>query len=102
MVKQGVVHTPDSGVLHGISRQTVLELCVRQGLCARVAPLPVAELRAADEVFITSTAGGVMPVSRLDAQALPHFPGPITQRLHAAYWALHDEPGMRDPVDFGG
>jgi branched-chain amino acid aminotransferase len=100
MVKQGVVYTPDSGVLQGISRQTVLELCARQGLSTSVAPLPMAALRVADEVFITSTAGGVMPVSRLDGQALPHFPGPVTQRLHAAYWALHDEPGMRDPVDY--
>ena len=102
VVKNGAITTPARGVLMGISRQTVLELCARLGLPAQAAPITQADLRAADEVFITSTAGGVMPVSQIDGVALPGFPGPITQQLHAAYWAMHDEAGYRDPVDYGG
>jgi branched-chain amino acid aminotransferase len=100
MVKGGVVHTPDRGVLHGISRQTVLELCTQLQIPVQVAPLAWDALQTADEVFITSTAGGVMPVSKLDGRALPQFPGPLTQQLHAAYWALHTQAGYRDPVDY--
>lgn len=100
MVRGGVVHTPDRGVLEGVSRRTVIELCQRLGMPLRVAPLPVADFRAADEVFFSSTGGGVLPVARLDGVALPHFPGPITQRIAAAYWAMHDEPAHRDPVDY--
>ena len=37
---------------------------------------------------------------KVDGVALAGFPGPITQRLHAAYWAMHDEAGYRDPVDY--
>jgi len=35
-----------------------------------------------------------------DGRALPKFPGPISMRLQDAYWALHDEPRHRDPVDY--
>lgn len=102
MVKDGAVHTPDRGVLHGISRRTVLELCAQLHIPTHVAPLPVQALRGADEVFITSTAGGVMPVSRIDGVALPGFPGAVTQRLHAAYWAMHSQAPFCDAVDYGG
>ena len=102
MVNDGQVTTPARGVLMGISRQTVLELCARLGLPAQAAPITQAALRSADEVFITSTAGGVMPVSKIDGIALAGFPGPITQKLHAAYWAMHEEAGYRDVVDYGG
>lgn len=102
MVKDGVVHTPDRGVLEGVSRRTVIELCERLGLPLRVGPIPEAEFRAADEVFLTSTGGGVLPIAKLDGLPLPHFPGPVTTRLSDAYWALHDEPAYRDPVDYGG
>ncbi|MNT06398.1 Branched-chain-amino-acid aminotransferase [compost metagenome] len=59
-------------------------------------------LRTADEVFITSTAGGVMPISKIDGVALTGLPGPgpVTQRLQDAYWAMHDEAAYRDPVDY--
>ncbi len=100
MVKDGVVRTPGRGVLEGISRRTVIELCARLDIAVRVEPVPAAWLRAADEVFLTSTGGGVLPVARIDGAALPHFPGSVTTRLHDAYWALHDEAAHRDPVDY--
>ena len=101
MVKDGVVRTSASGVLEGISRRTAIELCERLGIPVRVAPVPLADFRAADEVFLTSTGGGILPIARLDGVALPGFPGPVTTRLHDAYWAAHDEPAWRDPVDYG-
>lgn len=102
MVKDGVVRTAGLGVLEGISRRTVLELCERLGIPLRIGPVPADELRAADEVFLTSTGGGVLPIARVDSRPLPAFPGPVTQRLHDAYWALHDDPRVREPVDYGG
>ncbi|HEY4066658.1 MAG TPA: aminotransferase class IV [Burkholderiaceae bacterium] len=99
-VKDGVVHTADRGVLEGISRRTALELCEKLGVPLRVAPLPVAALRGADEVFLTSTGGGVLPIAKIDGQPLPQFPGPVTTRLYDAYWALHDEPPYRDVVNY--
>jgi len=100
MVKDGVVHTADRGVLEGVSRRTAIELCERLAIPLRVGPVPVEAFRRADEVFLTSTGGGILPIARLDGQALPRFPGPVTVRLSDAYWALHDEPAYRDPVDY--
>ena len=99
MVKNGIVRTPDRGVLEGISRKTVIELCGALGIPLRVEPVPAVELASADEVFISSSGGGVLPIARIDGQPLGDFPGPITKRLRDAYWALHDDPRYRDPVE---
>lgn len=100
MVKDGTVYTPGRGVLEGISRRTAIELCQRLGLPVRVEPVPVEFFRSADEVFLTSTGGGILPIARLDGQPLPAFPGVITTRLSEAYWAIHEEDAYRDPVDY--
>jgi len=100
VVKNGGVLTADRGVLQGISRRTAIELCERLGIPIRLGAVPIDELRHADEVFLTSTGGGVLPIAKVDGLALPRFPGPITTRLHDAYWAMHDEAPYRDPVRY--
>jgi branched-chain amino acid aminotransferase len=94
-------------VLEGVSRRTAIELCQALGLPLVVAPIPVDTMRQADEVYLTSSGGGILPIARLDGVALPHspggaksFPGPVSQRLYDAYWALHDDPRYRDDVDY--
>ena len=101
VVQGGVVRTPDRGVLEGVSRRTAIELCQRLGIPVRVEPVPVNALAQCDEVFLTSSGGGVLPIAKIDGRALPTFPGPITTRLQEAYWAMHAEPAHRDPVDYG-
>jgi len=47
-------------------------------------------LRGADEVFITFTAGGTMPVSHLDGESVGDGkPGQFTGRLTDLYWKKH-------------
>ena len=76
-VTDGVVATPDRGVLEGITRLSVIQLCEKLGLRCEVRTVPLDELRNADEVFISSTAGGVMGVTRLDDRILGNDrPGP--------------------------
>jgi len=100
MVKDGVVQTADQGVLEGISRRTAIELCGRLGVPLKLGPVSVEEFRRADEVFLTSTGGGVLPIAKVDGKALPGFPGPVTTRLYDAYWAIHDEAAFREPVAY--
>jgi len=100
MVKDGVVHTAERGVLEGISRRTAIELCERLHIPLRIASLPAAAVRSADEVFLTSTGGGILPIAKIDGQPLKQFPGPITTRLRDAYWVIRDEAAYRDPVDY--
>ena len=101
MVRSGVVRTAGRGVLEGISRRTAIELCRRLAIPIEVAPVPADALRAADEVFLSTTGGGILPIARVDGRPLPQFPGPVTRRLADAYWAMHDEPEHRDPVAYG-
>ncbi len=100
VVEGGVVRTPDRGVLEGVSRRSAIELCERLGIPIRIEPVAAGALAAADEVFITSTGGGVLPIARIDGQPLPGFPGPVTSRLQQAYWEMHAEPRYRDAVNY--
>jgi len=95
------VITPARGVLEGVTRATVLELLAAENVQVSTELLPAATARAADEVFITSTAGGVMPVTRIAGQAVGDgLPGALTTRLNAAYWALHDDPDYTIAIDY--
>ncbi|MBX3470201.1 MAG: aminotransferase class IV [Planctomycetes bacterium] len=86
VVKSGQVITPplERGVLEGITRGLVLRLCARLDVPAHVREITLDEARAADELFITSTTRGVMPVRELDQVELPGAPGPVTRRLRQA------------------
>ncbi len=103
-VAGGTLVTPETGVLEGISRRTVIEMARAAGLTVRVEALPVATLRAADEVFLSSTGGGVIAVSHLDGVAIggrrAGDPGPVTHQLQQAYWALHDDPRWTEAVAY--
>jgi branched-chain amino acid aminotransferase len=96
----GRVSTPDRGVLEGITRKSAIELCDALGVPVTVAPLPAERLRTAEEVFITSTAGGIMPVGKIDGAPVGDGkPGPFTTRLTALYWDKHRDPAWTTPID---
>lgn len=99
VVKGGSVRTPGFGVLPGITRRTVFDLCAEIGLSIAAADVSRAEIKQADEVFITSTAGGIMPVTRIDDAAIAAGQvGPITSRLKDLYWQKHDDPAWSTAV----
>jgi branched-chain amino acid aminotransferase len=99
VVKDGRVLTPDRGSLHGITRKSVLELCAMMSIEAAIAPMPRALLEDADEVFLASTAGGVIPATRISRRILGNDrPGPITLALKRAYWQRHQEGWHRTPI----
>ena len=85
----GQVHTPSlaTGVLAGITRGVVLRLLrERLGLQVHERTIAPAQLRAADELFLTSSVRGIMPVTRLDGTTLgAGVAGPLTRRAMQAY-----------------
>ncbi len=100
-VHNGAISTPDRGVLEGITRKTIIELAAEHGIPLEARPVPADELRQADEVFLSSTAGGVIPVTTVDGKAVGDGgPGPVTLRLSKAYWELHDDPRFSMPVSY--
>ncbi len=87
---RGTLLTPADGILQGITRRTVLELAEREKLPTRVTRFGPEVLGEADEIFLTSTAGGVMPVVALDGRPVGEGrPGALTERLRALYWDAH-------------
>ena len=63
--------------------------------------IPAAELVEADEAFLTSTAGGIMPVSIVDNVALGGRNGPAetTTELHNLYWTGRWDGWLDTPID---
>ena len=103
IAERGRLATPDTGVLDGVTRRTVLELCAEMGIACATEPIPPARVQAADEVFVTSTAGGLISVTTVDGRPVgAGTPGPITTRLTDAYWARRRAGWHATPVDYGG
>lgn len=92
-VQGGALVTPplERGILPGITRSTVLRLAREAGIEAREPLLSLDRARESDEMFVTSTTRGVMPVAELDGRRFSPVPGPVTQRLREAFLALTQE-----------
>ena len=101
VVKDGHVATPDIGCLEGITRETALELATELGLSIETRRVTVEELQNADEAFLTSSAGGILPISTVSGRPLHQSAGPISTRIHNLYWTKRWEGWCGTPVDYG-
>ncbi|CAA9417074.1 MAG: Aminodeoxychorismate lyase [uncultured Phycisphaerae bacterium] len=88
---------PKSNVLPGVTRGVVFDLAADAGVEVVTRGLTINDLLEADEVFVTNSSMGVMPVCRVERKAIgADEPGPVTRRLMAAYAELverADGPG---------
>jgi branched-chain amino acid aminotransferase len=90
VVSRGIVRTPplEAGLLAGITRQVVLEICREEHLPTEETTLHDEELLEADEVFLTSSTREIVPVVRVDHTTIAEgIPGPITKMLMSAFRA---------------
>lgn len=86
VVSGGEVRTPEYNILDGVTRQAVLELCDLLGIPTHRTTLTPYDLFTADEVFLTSTAGGLMPVTRVDGRPIGEGrPGAVYSVLQKAF-----------------
>jgi branched-chain amino acid aminotransferase len=93
--------TPASGTLAGVTRRSVIELASDAGEPVQEGRLTAGDLRRAAEVLITSTAGGIMPVTIIDGHPVgTGTPGPRTARLRDRYWARHQDARFSTPVRY--
>lgn len=101
VVTNGTVISPPRGALEGITRLSVKELCEELGIQFQIRPIPRAELEQADEIFLSTTAGGVMPVSRLGNRILSNdSPGPISATLRERFWEKRRHGWHATPIDY--
>ena len=66
--------TPGHGTLAGITRRSLIELAREAGPARGRGPLTADDLLRADEVLVTSTAGGVMPVTVVNGAPVGQAP----------------------------
>ena len=88
----GCLKTPARNALRGMTRRTVLELAEEAGLPHETGDYSADDLREADEIFLSSTAGGIMPVRSIDGRHLSNgAPGPISMQLRHLYWLKRED-----------
>ena len=87
------LNSPNKGVLEGITRQTVLDLAKELNVPFQLRPISLETLKSSNEVFATSTAGGIMPITKINGLPIGRgAPGEITRKLHKTYWDKHSDP----------
>jgi D-alanine transaminase len=94
VVKDGVLLAPpkDHRMLAGITYDVVLELAAQHGMAHEVREIADAELRVADELWMTSSTKEVLSITTLDGLPVGHGkPGPAARQMYAWYCAFRDE-----------
>lgn len=88
LVTDGILRTPgqESGILPGITRETILELASPLGINTLEHDIRLDELSQAQEAFLTNSLIEVMPLTEIDGKPIGSGrPGSVTKRLLAAY-----------------
>ena len=88
IVKGGVIRSPAKSnlILPGITYDVVVELAQAAGMPLEFAQISEAEVRAADEVWITSSSKEVLAITRLDGKPVGDGkPGPAFRRMYQLY-----------------
>ncbi|MBY8975825.1 aminotransferase class IV [Rhodobacteraceae bacterium NNCM2] len=97
----GRVVTPEFGCLEGITRRTALEIARAEGLETEARALPLDEFMEAEEVFLTTSGGGVVPVVQVDERIFSNgAAGPLTLRLRDQYRAWMASPDYREEIAY--
>jgi branched-subunit amino acid aminotransferase/4-amino-4-deoxychorismate lyase len=100
-VHKGALCTPGRGVLEGVTRRTAVEIARAKGWSVELSDVPVGSLYTADEIFLSSTAGGIMPITTLDGAPIGNGQvGPVTRAIWEEYWSLHADPRYSFAVDY--
>ena len=88
VVKDGKVAAPpqDNLILLGITYDLLVQLAREGAIELEIRPVPEAEVRAADEVWLTSSSKEVLAVTTLDGRPVgAGRPGPLFRRMHALF-----------------
>lgn len=91
IVKKGRVLTPptEAGILEGVTRGAVIQLCERHGIECVQQNLVRHDLYIADECFLTGTAAEVIPVVKIDGRPVGDGTvGAVTTKLKIAFHAM--------------
>lgn len=100
-VNNGQLITFDHGMLEGFSRRTVVEMAVELGFDVDVRPLPLPEFIQANEVFKSTSGGGLLAISRADDRIFAKgMTGLIIGALQARYWEWMYRLALRTEITY--
>lgn len=100
VTRNGIIATPDRGVLEGVTRQSAIQIAEELGWPVEERAVSSSELTGADEAFATSTAGGIMPITEVNGTPVGGGrPGPITREITKVYWDKHFDPDWSIAVE---
>lgn len=101
LVKDDALFTPDRGVLQGVTRQSVFDVAKANDIKVHVEFVPVDLAYNCDEIFMCTTAGGIMPITTLDDKPINGGKiGPITKLIWDGYWALHYDSAFGFEINY--
>jgi len=106
IVREGTLYTSTigSGILQGITRNSVMHIAKDLGVEVRESPIPREMLYVADEVFFCGTAAELTPVRSIDRITIGEgHRGPVTKAIQERYLGiaagrLPDKHGWLTPV----
>ncbi len=91
-----VVPAKSNLILPGITYDAVLDIARARGIATDVRPVDASEVRAADELWLSSSGREVLPVTRLDGEPIGDgAPGPLFRRMHGWFQQAKREDALR-------
>ncbi|OQV04279.1 hypothetical protein CLAIMM_09189 [Cladophialophora immunda] len=82
---------------------SVFDVAQKLGLDVRLDFVPVELAYHCDEMFMCTTAGGIMPITSLDGVPVRDGKvGPLTAKIWDLYWDMHYDPTYSFAIDYDG
>lgn len=101
LIKAGVLYTPERGCLEGVTRKSVFDVAETCGIPVKIEFVPTELAYICDEIFMCTTAGGIMPITELDGRPVKDGKiGPITKKIWDGYWDIHYSPAYSFEIDY--
>ena len=99
-LSDGTLYTPKNGILLGVTREAIINISNELKIPNKISDVSSDMFVSCSEVFGTSTAGGVMPITKINGKKVGSGkPGAITKTIHNAYWEKHMQSKWSVSVD---
>ena len=89
-------------VKQGITRKSVFDAAKAKAIEVRCEVVPVELAYHSDEVFMCTTAGGIMPITQMDGEPVKDGKvGPVTKTIWDEYWRMHWDDQYSFEIAYG-
>ena len=94
------LHTPGSGILEGVTRGAVIKIANELKIPVNFSSVSLNKFKSSLEIFATSTAGGIMPITKVNGKKIGNGRfGIFTKKIHSLYWDKHIDPSWSNSLE---